>query len=104
LSLTRFYEIRQKFLAFNVRDLQVVGVALEWAQSTGVDADELLSVAKLLPHFMELEHLGYFDAYPSLEQAKAIKQFEKMLPKELRKEARAMRYANMKSGPVPYRR
>lgn len=100
ISFERFFKLRNLLQAFTTRDIQTVSVLLTWAGSNGFSSEEVLQFSQIAPNFTSLERMGYFNKRTTVEQAREIREFERKLPVEFRREARKVRLQNSYSGNV----
>jgi hypothetical protein len=102
MEFARYFKMRNILQAFTVRDVQMVAVLMDWAASNGFEPTEVVDYAKISPNFVELERLGYFSKAHNPEQLRTIRQFEKLLPRDFRREARKVRLENSYTGVIKH--
>lgn len=100
MSFDRFYALRQRMQAFSQADLQKFGVAVQWMRSLGHEDWEIMFFIRAVPAFLDLERIGFFRATHTVEELKAIRSYEKSLPKSIRKEVRQARLRHAYVGPI----
>jgi len=103
LSFERFFKLRNLLQSFTLRDIQTVGVLLTWTDANGFSSDEAREYAQIAPNFVQLEAMGYFNKVTTPEQAKEIREFERRLPSDFRREARKVRLGNSFTGALTSR-
>ena len=101
LTLQRFYYIRARTQAFSAGQVQTVGVFLQWCLSLGLQWKEIVDFTLSFPAMLELDKVGYFQPVHGPKAYARIKELEKRLPSDFRKEMRKARLANSLFGMFP---
>ena len=100
MTLDEFFKLRIALEAFSRRDIQTAGVILDWIMETGFTVEQFHLFSKMMPHMDQFERLGVFSRVQSVEQSKAIRQFERTLLKNIAKDLRRLRLQHSYSGPI----
>ena len=91
LQFERFLDMRSKFLAFTLRDLQTTGTLFSWAEKCGYTLEDVQWFCNTAPVLSSVDLQHYFIVYNRPEFAKQVKALEKRLPKDVRRELRRAR-------------
>ena len=86
--------------AFTLQQLQVTLTVATWMGHNGIDFPTIVAYLKMIPYMQELNNVGYFIGHGTVEHAKKIREFERSLPKNLRRGLRKARLQRIKEGPV----
>jgi hypothetical protein len=96
----QFYSIQGNLQAFSMKDLQTFATFLIWTEQLGLSHKEITDFLHYLPLYRRLEMNHYFNPMIPPEQSKVVRQIEKDIPRELRRELRKVRLERSFSGMV----
>jgi hypothetical protein len=96
----RFFRFCDSMQVFSMKDVQTFGVILCWGEKCGFGTEEIAGFAQIRPTFFAMEQAGYFQKVISLDQARALRELERRLPKGVRTVLRKSRLEKAFSGPV----
>lgn len=97
-SLERYLEIKRHVMAFSPQQVQMVGVFLSWLFDCGFSAEEISMFTHTAPSLTQLDTLKYFHKNNSPEVSRQIREFERSLPKDVRKTLRKARLEDERFG------
>lgn len=100
LTLEKMFDLRNKLQAFQMRDIQMVQVLLTWTRACGFTDSEVLEFSKIFPLYNRMEQIGYFNARTTPAQGKVIKEFERSLPVDVRRQFRRIRLEKSATGVI----
>jgi hypothetical protein len=98
MEIARFFEIHKKAQPFSLKDLQTVGVVITWFEHCGITLHELAEYVLMVPALTRLIELEYFHPNPPIGVLKRIKEIERSLPPEIRKQWRRARLEHSFTG------
>jgi hypothetical protein len=98
MDLKRYLELDRILPAFRPADLQTAATLYSWIRSHKFTMEELCSYTVMFPVMRTVHEIGYFAITPSVEHQKRMREFERTLPKDLRKTLRAERLFRSPTG------
>jgi hypothetical protein len=101
MEMERYFDLDRILPAFTFRDIQAANTILYWLRSNSFTADDLSSYCATRPFAEQLDKIGYFSAGGGEAHCRKTKEFEKSLPKDVRRTLRKERLDRTIVGKIP---
>jgi hypothetical protein len=101
MDLQLYFDVHRIMPAFTFRDIQTANTILHWLRSNSFTVDDLSSYCTVRPFAEQLDTIGYFRGGGNEVHSKDIKEFEKSLPKDIKRVLRKERLSRTVVGKIP---
>lgn len=101
MDLQRYFDVHRILPAFTFRDIQTANTIIHWLRSNSFTADDLSGYCAVRPFAEQLDTIGYFRLGGNEKHGQAIKDFEKTLPKDIKRVLRKERLNRVVAGKIP---
>jgi hypothetical protein len=100
IDLDEFARIEHTMQAFTIKDLQTAVTILSWMSHHTISVQDMFEYLEMFPILQQLRQVGYFVVWTDPVSLKRIRDFERLLPQNVRKALRKERLKQLVSGPL----